>query len=228
MKYSRTAHFLKKGKGRRVAPVETDRTPRVGAFFFSGKQGAEETNFSSLLADDLSDVLVFCDSSVFDTETEPQLFDSLLNRRGKSVLIPRVVEELEPWLRGHRDLLITRAIEEQHQAFEFFSGDGLGPDAVCADYYVNLLGARKKVLTGGRDLAAEVGPLNLQTVRASVQRAVGDRGYILARKGDEAAGRERFTDELLVYTAVVAAVSTGQRVFLLTKDEDILEQFLLE
>jgi hypothetical protein len=48
----------------------------------------------------------------------------------------------------------------------------------------------------------------------------------LGKKGAEAAGsRNFFTDEMLVYTAVATGLRSGRPTYILTKDEDLQEQF---
>jgi hypothetical protein len=62
-------------------------------------------------------------------------------------------------------------------------------------------------------------------LRATAQRLFGERGFLLANKGDAARGKaNRFTDELLVYGAVAHSILSGEPVILLTKDEDLVEQ----
>jgi hypothetical protein len=64
------------------------------------------------------------------------------------------------------------------------------------------------------------------TIRASVQRRLGERGYLLAKKGlDESWGAADFlVDEQLVYLSMRTAVFTGNDVVVMSKDEDIQEQ----
>jgi len=65
-------------------------------------------------------------------------------------------------------------------------------------------------------------------VRAGVQSLLGERGYLFARKGaSSSAGNRaetRWTDEEVVYTALAHALRTGSETFVLTKDEDLLDQ----
>ena len=65
------------------------------------------------------------------------------------------------------------------------------------------------------------------TVRGYVQRAVGERGFLFAKKGQlqQVAGRYSNADEETVYTAVAHALRTGRQTVILTGDEDLLDQF---
>jgi hypothetical protein len=60
-----------------------------------------------------------------------------------------------------------------------------------------------------------------------VQRQFGERGFLLARKGVDAANSpNRTTDEHLVVTAFLTAIMTGSEVFIVTRDPDVLEQYV--
>ncbi len=72
------------------------------------------------------------------------------------------------------------------------------------------------------------GAQDITSVRAEVQAALGERGYLFARKGVAQSGpnpESRWTDEEVVYTALAHALRTGSETFVLTKDEDLLDQF---
>ena len=61
---------------------------------------------------------------------------------------------------------------------------------------------------------------------AQLHRDLGPRGYLLAKKGKEAKNSENLlTDETLVYLAMKTGIETGREVVILSKDEDVLEQF---
>jgi len=66
----------------------------------------------------------------------------------------------------------------------------------------------------------------MATIRSNIHKMVGPRGYLIASKGDrDASSRTYYTDEALVYLATMTAITTGSEVVILTKDEDIQEQF---
>ena len=61
---------------------------------------------------------------------------------------------------------------------------------------------------------------------AEVQGNLGERGFLMARKGNEAANSpNKITDETLVLTAILTAIIRGSEVFIVTRDADVLEQY---
>ena len=66
----------------------------------------------------------------------------------------------------------------------------------------------------------------LAALKREIHSAYGPRGYLLANKGANAPRSPSFyTDEVLVYLAVRTGITTGRPVVILTKDEDVQEQF---
>jgi hypothetical protein len=100
-----------------------------------------------------------------------------------------------------------------------------------ADYYVDLLGLRKKLLVlelarfeeeHGRAPDYE----ERRKLMTRLHEDLSPRGYLLAKKGGEAKNPENLlTDETLVYLAMKTGIETGCEVVILSKDEDVLEQF---
>jgi hypothetical protein len=61
---------------------------------------------------------------------------------------------------------------------------------------------------------------------AEVQSQLGERGYLLARKGLEVQNStNKLTDEHLVVTATLTAILWGSEVVIMTRDPDVLEQY---
>ena len=99
------------------------------------------------VADVPDDVLFFCDTSIFDHHTDQRLWDVLLNREGKMVIVPPVLEELKPWLGTNESHVAARAILDEEPPVRFLGlepGDERKHSAF--EYYVNLLGARKRLV----------------------------------------------------------------------------------
>lgn len=184
------------------------------------------------IADIPDDVLFFCDTSLFDDRTDARLYGELLNKEGRIVIVPPVRRELEPWLNSRPTHAVAKAILDEEPSVRFL---GLEPndrrEQTTAEYYVNLLGFRKRLLT--LELARfeeEHGrPPNdneMRLLAGKFHNEIGPRGYLLAKKGHEAEGSPNFfTDEILVYLAMKTGIETGQDVVIMSKDEDILEQF---
>jgi hypothetical protein len=66
---------------------------------------------------------------------------------------------------------------------------------------------------------------NKEEVRARLQQVFGPRGQLIAAKARGKQGITRSTDEEVVYVAIAHALRSGQPTAILTKDEDIQEQF---
>ena len=87
-----------------------------------------------------SDALYFCDTSLFHDSTDTCLWDVLLAKEGKMVVIPQVLQELEPWLRTNASHVAARAILRKDPAIHFFSfANSSEQDTAAFGYYVNLL-----------------------------------------------------------------------------------------
>jgi len=174
----------------------------------------------------------FADTSLFDLKTPRAMWMSLLSRAKGMTIIPSVKRELEPWARAHPEHPAAQALLLNDVAIDCPDYDTRDPEETTVfQYYVSLLGFRKRMLSlairkfidqqGREPDAAE-----LALLKKEVHLGYGPRGYLLAKKGEEAKSPENFlTDEKLVYTAVASALRSGNPVHILTKDEDIQEQF---
>ncbi len=185
-----------------------------------------------VIAKQINDTLFFCDTSLFDTATDARLWEVLLRKRGRIVIIPHVNEELKPWLAANPNLAIAKAIRDKDPGIDFYRLDRLSlPAQTAFAYYVNLLGIRKRLMfvkTTQFEAAYGRPPddQELRSLKEEVHRETGPRGYLLANKGfKENHSQTYYTDEALVYLAMSTGIATGTRVIILTKDEDVLEQF---
>ena len=92
------------------------------------------------------DVVFFCDTSLFDRKTDARLWNALLNRESKMAIVPPVRRELAPWLASNETDRAARAILDGEPSVEV---SGVDPDdrrgLAAAEYYVELLGFRKKL-----------------------------------------------------------------------------------
>jgi len=97
------------------------------------------------------------------------------------------------------------------------------------DYYLRLLALRKA--TGPlvtSVLSKRFGriPTNDEFL-AEVQSRLGRRGFLIAKKGLEAADSpNKLTDEHFVVMAILTAIMRGTEVLILTRDPDVLEQYV--
>lgn len=191
---------------------------------------AEE--LSRTVADASEEALFFCDTSLFDDRTDARLWKALLNREDKMVIVPPVRKELEPWLSSHANHVAGRAILNEEASVRFLGLDAEDKREQAAfEYYVNLLGLRKRLVTlqlakFEEEHGREPSDGELRDLMRELHNNIGPRGYMLAKKGDVAKGSPNFfTDEILVYLAMKTGIETGREVVILSKDEDILEQF---
>lgn len=188
--------------------------------------------FCEGVADAPEDVAFFCDTSLFDRKTDARLWDALLNGEGKMIIVPPVRRELDPWLASNGAHPAARAILDGKSSVEF---SGIAPKdrrgLAVAEYYIELLGFRKKpLLLRLAEFKEEHGRLpdneERRELMVRLHEDLGPRGYLLAKKGAEAKIPENLlTDETLVYLAMKAGIVTGREVVILSKDEDVLEQF---
>jgi hypothetical protein len=98
----------------------------------------------------------------------------------------------------------------------------------AAEWYINLLGTRKLVRPMIRDRILEglsVEPDNCE-VNNAIRKTFGQRSERLAIRGDRAKIEEyRFNDEAIVVMTILHALATGRNTVLITRDEDVFEQF---
>lgn len=96
------------------------------------------------------------------------------------------------------------------------------------DYYVQLLSVRKRVgIRVAKDLHAELvrEPTEIE-LRNRLQRDFDTRIVPIAFKGWEGRGKRNFmADEELVVSAVITAIMTGQHTMVITRDNDVFDQF---
>ncbi len=192
----------------------------------------DATGLSQTVANASEEALFFCDTSLFDNKTDARLWKALLNREDKMVIIPSVRKELEPWLSSNASHVAGRAILNEEASVRFLDFDADDErEQATAEYYVNLLGLRKRVVTvqlaefkKNHGRAPSDG--EFRDLMEELHNKIGPRGYMLAKKGHTAEGSPNFfTDEVLVYLAMKTGIETGREVVLLSKDDDILEQF---
>jgi hypothetical protein len=202
------------------------------SFFVTPKEEFKIEEVCDQIKNAPNNVLFFCDTSVFDDKTDDRLWEALFNKNNKVAIIHSVLKELEPWLNTHNNHIATDAIINKHPSIEFINFDGIDTiEKSTFEYYVNLLGFRKKVVKIRSkqfqdSLRRPPTEQELKEIKESIHKELGPRGYLMARKGAEADGSANFyTDEILVFHAVKTAIATGREVVILSKDEDIQEQF---
>jgi hypothetical protein len=178
-------------------------------------------------------VSVIADSDIYLAETDQRIWDALL--RNKQLRMVGAVEaEIAPWLNDPRgiNLAMHQAVKDVHDlrtdAVTRFDLPANRPDIIyAAEWYINLLGTRKLVRPMVREQLqrADIGADNCK-VNNAIRKTFGERSEKLAIKGDKAkVGKHRFHDEAIVVMTILHALATGQHTVLLTRDEDVFEQF---
>jgi hypothetical protein len=175
---------------------------------------------------------VLIDSSFVDEKTDPRLWAALLDRARGITIIPAVGVELVDWLERHHAHPLAQAIHLGDPSVETWQlNHGPHVDPAVYLYYVHLLAMRKRMFTAVeaelRDLVKSASAtIRPEDVFRTIQQRYGERGELMARKGLAGVGRpNRYTDEKVVGAAVLHAVMTGKPTCILTKDEDLQEQF---
>jgi hypothetical protein len=199
----------------------------------------------------LRDAVVFLDTNIFTTDyLDKSVWDALFTRR--LFITPNVFKELLPWLKNPfrnkavRDRVlaalknqVNAACSSQESApFQQLPSSDIPKIEVLFlnedftnhgyDYYLRLLALRKAMGQAAANiLTRQLGqsPTNDQFL-AEIQSNLGRRGFLIAKKGLEAANSpNKLTDEHLVVMAVLTAIMRGTEVFIVTRDPDVLEQY---
>jgi hypothetical protein len=196
------------------------------------KSTYDAASVAQVLQTVFQDALIFCDTSVFDHRTDERVWDALLDRHDSVILLPDVHRELEPWLTRNSDHPAARAVNREHPAFRFHRYGQLSEWEISSlTYYVNLLSMRKriiqlKMLQFESDNGRVPVELEVKQMKQNLHRSLGPRGYHLAAKDLERnLQRMNYTDEFLVCAAAMSAITVGRPTVILSKDEDVLEQF---
>lgn len=172
------------------------------------------------------DLVVFCDTSVFDDTAPEALWDALLCSSGRMALTPRVWLELRGWLRRRQTHKVVAAIRAHSPAIAIHNEPKEGePGHRAFDYYLALLAQRRGRAAMARSTFREThgrepNDAEMATLLDDIQRRFGERGRLLAAKP-----LGNLTDESLVYLALLHAVTTGRQTMVLTRDADVEEQF---
>ncbi len=181
---------------------------------------------------------VFCDSTVFIAPTEPEIWEALLEER-RATLIHPLIAELKWWL-GDAYGSNPDARKSVEESIAASSTGRVGPIRIiqnvpnrelrwAMDYYVNLIGIRKKMGEIGKSkFERENGhvPSN-QELSNALQQAGGASAQVVARQGQSPKVEQHlFNDEYLVVAAFIYAISTGNEVTILSGDEVVFDQYL--
>jgi hypothetical protein len=173
-----------------------------------------------------SGVVVFADTSLFDDVTPPGFWDAL-DDPARLVLTAGVRRELRPWMERRPHHPVVPLLRRKQDAPQDATVLRLRQSDAFA-YYWTLLAVRRQAFSAyAHALVEELGrDPNKEEVGRRVQQAVGERGYLLAKKGlTPGPGSPAGADDEVVSLATMFALTTGRPTMILTKDEDLREQF---
>jgi hypothetical protein len=174
----------------------------------------------------------FLDTGIWDESIEPRIWAALSAIDRKVFVVPGVREELRSWVERHPNhpgsVAIKRAETTASSMVVLPPLEQGGDRHTAYTYYVSLLHLRRRALDVARlefvkreGRAPESGELV-----AIAQQAFGQRGLLLTHKyGKSPSVDPNATDESLVYLAAEHALSKGSPTVILTKDQDVVEQF---
>jgi hypothetical protein len=175
------------------------------------------------------DVCFFLDSSIWDATFEADVWPALLARTTNVFVIPNVRLELQGWIARHPAHLGSQALLAERPPLVLVDLPGTDTDAETAwAYYASLLLTRRQVfrVVGSAFQQKHGREPTLTELVNRIQRLYGTRGLAIAYKYRQVQAMDsRATDESLVYFAAEHALRTGQQTVVLTKDQDVMEQF---
>ena len=198
---------------------------------------------NAIAVDSLQDAIFFLDTNIFTTQLDLALWNAFCKRR--IIIVPAIWNELQPWLKTPfcnqtiRDSVVAAAQGQVARAGKPQTPTDPNIEVLLRDedenfvkhgyeYYLKLLTLRK--VMGPLASAVLTKTLGRAPTReeflAEVQGNLGERGFLMARKGSDAANSpNRITDETFVVTAVLTAIMRGSEVFIVSRDVDVLEQY---
>jgi hypothetical protein len=173
------------------------------------------------------------DSSFFDSDLDVSIWTALLSLPDRILVLPQVRKEIAGWIEGNPDHPAAAAVLGEARLIESCDFTRWAHhDTRALLYYVNLLAMRKKIYRAVEiDLEAELcrAPTVAEITRAKqdATNKLGVRASTLARKGARSDSRRDtyYTDEALTATAFLTAINERRTTVILTRDEDIFDQF---
>jgi hypothetical protein len=198
------------------------------------------------------DMQWFSDSNFFIIPTDQSVWEALLAKQDRLVLAIPVHHELQQWLMNPESnrlaadqimLALNRSSFGRSQSaptkVELTDRDKASirlldfpredqTRCTSLEYYTNLLGMRNKAFVAiSLKFAEEHGrPPTNQELSNYCKDNLGTRTQLLAKSGAEAkVPANKYNDEAMVLLALADAIHTGRETAILTRDEDVLEQY---
>lgn len=180
-----------------------------------------------------ADAVFVPDSSFFDDRLDVEIWRTLLEGPGRVVLLPHVEEEVGGWLTSHASHPAAEAVAAAESPFERIDFGTWGEDEIRAfTYYVQLLAFRKslyKLMAYRREseLGRELTEREILQANSESLEHFGHRAVVLTRKatGGDPSTLTFYTDESVTTLAFFISIRSGRPAIILTRDQDLLEQF---
>jgi hypothetical protein len=176
-----------------------------------------------------SEICFFLDTNMWDRSFEADLWNALLSRSDSVFVIPNVRLELQAWIGRNQDFVGSRAVLDRHPNLILKDLPPEDSDEITAyAYYVYLLQSRRMIRSfyAGHFREKHGRDPDPNELMVGMQRTFGERGLVLAHKDGRPVMPDKWAvDESLVYFAAAHALETGRPTIILTKDQDVLEQF---
>jgi hypothetical protein len=176
-----------------------------------------------------------CDSNLFIAPTDPRIWDALIAERGRLCLTVPIYHELKQWLddpvnNSHMATEIKKSFDNSdNTTIQFLDFPHNNKSQITSlEYYINLLGMRKQALRlAEARYSADKGRLpTKQELSNYCKDNFGLRTQLLAGKGANAKiNAHKLNDEITVVLAIADAIRTGRETVILTRDEDVYEQY---
>lgn len=230
---TRTTGYLRSNKPLdgtlRMPPKQASDATFVPRLGFKPSEGAIElSNIGRSLAEAPDEMAIFLDNNIWDHAMDPDLWPAILSRKRGVYVVPGVRLELEPWRLRYPEFIGCKAVSERQAPIELLEVPTDEVDRRALNHYVSLLLQRRRAFEYFAARYTELHgrePTRSERVEG-VQKIFGERALLLAFKdGKEVTPDPRATDEYLVCAAAAHGLATGEPTVILTRDQDVLEQF---
>ncbi len=183
-----------------------------------------------------SEVQWVCDTNLFIAPTDQVVWDALLAKKGRLVVTAPVCRELEVWIAdenrrnssvaGH--FKMVRSGDERAFIRLINVPKSNLTEVVLIEYYLNLIGMRKNAANiASRVYEEEYGrpPTNQELSNYKKDR-MGCRARMIASSGASAKDpANKCNDEAMIVLALIDAIRSARETAIITRDEDVYEQF---
>lgn len=194
-----------------------------------------ETLVDTIAHPNNEDIDWFFDTNMFLAPTDDSVWEALFARDNRLALAAPIVAELEMWLedprcnlRAQKKLIEARDVGKTPSVRLVMPPPSGSDLRVALEYYVRLLGTRKdshKAAQAHIQSTQQELPTN-QDISNFCKDTYGVRGQLMARKGmQNTIPHHIFNDEAFVMLAIFSALTSNQETVIVTRDEDVFEQF---